>query len=1285
MTVPNKRPLTLSYINVRRIIGILGMALPIVTASGARVFFDIRMQESISAYYYTPMVFFFVFTLIFTGIFLFFYRGFTRQEMLRARFSGFSAIMVAVFPTPPVGNTGFNGAALVGIIHMLFALAFLWNMSWFCLSAFHKTADFGIPTKNKLRRNKVYRWCGIIIRASLLLLPVLAFLAPQLKPVFWVELIGLFAFGLAWAVKGEVLFSDVATERDRADFNKLQRAQYDNYRSGLVYIVLMIAVWFTVILFSANVDPFNVFSKAATSADSSTPSVVELTVSPPNAGGDSKSVSIVQITGADSFSNLTFETEPQKSWTTNLIAELDGLAHQLENQWGLESEESASEDEKEKLQGRLTISNLSPQPIIFDLDFQVGNTCQDEKGEARACQIAISHAETGVELSQSQLEVPGNKSEEYELTFEEFAQEGAVFLTGGGTLSRLPFEISSLPDLNLSTDGKARLLGFTQDEARAALLSLLFIVSSIVIFMVLDTQLLNRFWPLVRRDFKVDLGKEEKDKEGENTQIWNVFLNTVNKLGVNPAYSISPVQDIELPSSFTPEGSYLKTLFDAISWIIPKTGFSIKVRKNFSPSRGAGLSLAITDLGQRDTVANRVVWEDEFLIKPDPDPAKKLDEVDLDRFARLSVPAFFWFTQQVDYLDGFDVPSLQWQARALYKLGFAQVYANGMPKLSKSIELDPSYLPAYAALGRFWQQKSQAKGLSKALALQYLEHSREYLEYVTENSSGDSGDPELNLLARRNMLVADYFVINLSRPNRAGKHKQYKDIEQRARSLILEGREHLDQLDYSAHDIDDLTRLATARIKEIVDLDREVSSHALDLLDTATKLEPAFFRSAKSRIAAIKRAVKARSKEVVRELSLSLKTYASFLSSRKRSLKDRQVVEASLNQLGKQLAAQGAKGAQAATSVANLEALFDPSAQQKPKLLLRFVRLLENQTEALQLRLAALKSLNDFMETEAKMRGRRASSREDFTDTLLEVLMNQALPSQYRQLGLHRLKDAAKARRSAHAAAKQEIQDTVDLLLDHVEVLVYWELNFLSDFSGLLRTSSTKKINDLGIYTKSYEQQSRQAWMQNLLLSSEMLRYRAKILTDFNQGKQPPSPAKRDKIIQDCVAEFWEKLDKKPILDDTLLDLNYQVHYSLACFYAIMSAEFRSGSLRQNYQDSALDYLELATNGKPFLIQYAGEDSDLQALHGSKRFKRLIGSALPSAFKADRLVKRISKGNWLNSHPNTSHLDTVHTNAENALKRAREMLAAEGGGTLVMVNSSDEVVLRQEIASAGKK
>jgi hypothetical protein len=69
------------------------------------------------------------------------------------------------------------------------------------------------PTDGKLWRNKVYRSCGIVILAAVLLGLFSSALLPKsvydwANPLLWCEAAAVWAFAAAWFVKGETVLTD---------------------------------------------------------------------------------------------------------------------------------------------------------------------------------------------------------------------------------------------------------------------------------------------------------------------------------------------------------------------------------------------------------------------------------------------------------------------------------------------------------------------------------------------------------------------------------------------------------------------------------------------------------------------------------------------------------------------------------------------------------------------------------------------------------------------------------------------------------------------------------------------------------------------------------------------------------------------------------------------------------------------------------------------------------------------------------------------------------------------
>jgi uncharacterized BrkB/YihY/UPF0761 family membrane protein len=208
-----KNTLIISYLTLRKAVGILGISLPFVVALGAWIIHQTRIQESISAYYYTGMRDVFVGMLWAIGFFLLSYKGYERADTIASILGGIFSIGVALFPTAPENPTGKQ--QLIEAIHMTFAALFFFTLIYFSFFLFTKTDPKKTPTRRKLQRNIIYRVCGIVMAACILLMTIY-FILPNrdtspitaLNPEFWLETIAIEAFGISWLVKGETILKD---------------------------------------------------------------------------------------------------------------------------------------------------------------------------------------------------------------------------------------------------------------------------------------------------------------------------------------------------------------------------------------------------------------------------------------------------------------------------------------------------------------------------------------------------------------------------------------------------------------------------------------------------------------------------------------------------------------------------------------------------------------------------------------------------------------------------------------------------------------------------------------------------------------------------------------------------------------------------------------------------------------------------------------------------------------------------------------------------------------------
>ncbi|MGW5053524.1 DUF998 domain-containing protein [Actinokineospora sp. NPDC004072] len=199
-----------SYLYLRRAIGLIGMALPVVLLVG-QFLIDGRLLHSISGYYYSDLRDVYVGSMCAIGVFLLSYRGYGPVDDFVSNIAAVAAIGVALFPTtPPSGATGPD--EVFAVLHLAFAGVFFLSLAYFCLVLFRRSTGEDPTTERKIKRNGVYIASGVVILVSLVLMVGIGvFLEEQtaaLRPTLWLEFAATFAFGVAWLTKGELILPD---------------------------------------------------------------------------------------------------------------------------------------------------------------------------------------------------------------------------------------------------------------------------------------------------------------------------------------------------------------------------------------------------------------------------------------------------------------------------------------------------------------------------------------------------------------------------------------------------------------------------------------------------------------------------------------------------------------------------------------------------------------------------------------------------------------------------------------------------------------------------------------------------------------------------------------------------------------------------------------------------------------------------------------------------------------------------------------------------------------------
>lgn len=215
---------------LRKLIGVLGMALPFILIIITFLFFDLaRPIESISHYYYTRAGTVFTVILSVIAIFLIVYSGKAPKDFYISTLAGVFALFVVFFPTGNLsaeccdtlraysvtfikGNASVEFRETFHLVSAALFLLLLAYMSFFLFTKSNKPPEH--RGKKKKIRNRIFRVCAVLIVASLIIIllgftgviPDDIYNGNQLT--FWMETLAVESFGFAWLIKGEAMFKD---------------------------------------------------------------------------------------------------------------------------------------------------------------------------------------------------------------------------------------------------------------------------------------------------------------------------------------------------------------------------------------------------------------------------------------------------------------------------------------------------------------------------------------------------------------------------------------------------------------------------------------------------------------------------------------------------------------------------------------------------------------------------------------------------------------------------------------------------------------------------------------------------------------------------------------------------------------------------------------------------------------------------------------------------------------------------------------------------------------------
>jgi hypothetical protein len=204
----------------QRTIGVLGMLLPFLLIGF--LYLDtchFGALESISHYYYTRVNSVLILVVGFLAFFLLIYKGKDPIDFYLSVLAAVGALCLLLFPT---GNVSDHFEDIGGVVvttlaesrgreifHYCSAALFFLSLAYMSLFIFTRS---NLPTeqrtRNKKIRNLIYRLCGVVMIASLVVILVSWLIedkevATYDSLTFWMEVIAVEAFGFSWLTKSE--------------------------------------------------------------------------------------------------------------------------------------------------------------------------------------------------------------------------------------------------------------------------------------------------------------------------------------------------------------------------------------------------------------------------------------------------------------------------------------------------------------------------------------------------------------------------------------------------------------------------------------------------------------------------------------------------------------------------------------------------------------------------------------------------------------------------------------------------------------------------------------------------------------------------------------------------------------------------------------------------------------------------------------------------------------------------------------------------------------------------
>jgi hypothetical protein len=215
---PGNQPYLVSFMTIRKGVGLLGVLMPIVLVAGqALIFGEPKLESSMSAYYYTKMGNYMGGTLCAVAFFLYCYRGYEKIDLITSRMAAVFAWGIVFFPghPPPIYSVlNIDYPSWVATAHFLWAALMFCTFAFISIFLFTRSDTPNAMTRRKRQRNVLYKVCGIVMLVGclgILLFNVVPSLEPYVREyhaTFCFETLALWSFGLSWLTKGQFLLKD---------------------------------------------------------------------------------------------------------------------------------------------------------------------------------------------------------------------------------------------------------------------------------------------------------------------------------------------------------------------------------------------------------------------------------------------------------------------------------------------------------------------------------------------------------------------------------------------------------------------------------------------------------------------------------------------------------------------------------------------------------------------------------------------------------------------------------------------------------------------------------------------------------------------------------------------------------------------------------------------------------------------------------------------------------------------------------------------------------------------